>query len=352
MTIRNPRSPIPNSSLPSRISLWKVIKWSLFAIVMVFVVRQAHELWNQEEIRGTPLEQIQIRWVLLSSVAYIAGWLPSVWFWQRIMLSFGGDVRFRDSARAYYCGHLGKYVPGKAMVLIIRSTMMKDRGTRGWAAALGATYETLVMMGTGLAVGLALAPLLFEESQYQNWPGWLTWSLSQPIVPAVTMVIACLAILPVLSRLLSAIAARWTPADVRAEGKTVGVSTQLLAEGMGAFVLAWLLQGLSLGFSLKAVGAAEFGSSFLTDWLVWTGATALSTSLGFAVLFAPGGLGVREGIMIAVLNHQMSINPRQAILATVLSRLVSLVAEIIAAGVLYYGVKPANPVMPTSKGSP
>ena len=35
---------------------------------------------------------------------------------------------------------------------------------------------------------------------------------------------------------------------------------------------------------------------------------ALSTSLGFAVLFAPGGLGVREGILLAILNSQPGIS--------------------------------------------
>lgn len=353
MTISDPQSDADIAPPgPARLGRWKLIKWTLFAVTMVFVVNQAQKLWNQEEIRGTPIEQIQLGWLALSGVAFALGWLPSVWFWHRMMISFGGNVRFRDSARAYYCGHLGKYVPGKAMVLVIRATMMKDRGTRGWAAALGATYETLVMMGTGVAVGVALAPLLFHESQLADWPGWVTGALRQPLVPALAVLVACAIMLPLLLRVLSMLAARWTPADMRDQGLTVGISMRLLAEGMLMFVLAWMLQGLSLGFTLRAVGASEFGPSFLTDWLIWTGSTALSTSLGFAVLFAPGGLGVREGLLMGVLNHQPSINPRQAILATVLSRLVSLVAEIAAAAVLYYGVKPANPLVPTSKDSP
>lgn len=346
MTDHNPQIPTRNDPIP-----WRLLKWTLFAVTIAFVGQQAWNLWNHDEIQSAPLEQIRIGWLLVSGLAYAIGWLPSVWFWHRIMNSFGGNVRFRDSARAYYCGHLGKYVPGKAMVLVIRATMMKGRGATGWGAALGATYETLVMMGTGLAVGVALAPILVHESQLTAVPGWLKTALVQPALPAIAVVIACIVVMPILSKVLSALAAKWTPAQMRAEGRTAGISVRTLAEGMGMFVVSWLLQGLSLGFTLRAVGVSEFGNSFPTDWLVWTGSTALSTSLGFAVLFAPGGLGVREGLLMAVLNHQTSIHPRQAILATVLSRLVSLITEIVAAAVLYYFVKSAIPA-PTSKDAP
>jgi uncharacterized membrane protein YbhN (UPF0104 family) len=73
------------------------------------------------------------------------------------------------------------------------------------------------------------------------------------------------------------------------------------------------------------------------NWPVWTGAVALATSIGFIAVFAPGGFGVREGLLFEVLRTQPEIGAKQAIVVAVLLRLTWLAAEIIAAIGLYYG---------------
>ena len=63
-----------------------------------------------------------------------------------------------EVAKAYYCGHLGKYVPGKAGVIFIRAAMLKSHGVPLGPGALSAGYETLASMAAGAAVGFALLP--------------------------------------------------------------------------------------------------------------------------------------------------------------------------------------------------
>ena len=56
--------------------------------------------------------------------------------------------------------HLGKYVPGKAMVVIVRAGMVVPFGARASTAAIATFYETLVMMASGgliAAAGFATA---------------------------------------------------------------------------------------------------------------------------------------------------------------------------------------------------
>ena len=56
--------------------------------------------------------------------------------------------------------HLGKYVPGKAMVVVFGSGMIVSSGGRASTAAIATFYETLVMMAAGgliAALGFALA---------------------------------------------------------------------------------------------------------------------------------------------------------------------------------------------------
>ena len=83
--------------------LWR---WSLFALVMVFVVTRGRSLWlrDGDAIRAAEWDG---RWLFAAAGAYALGWLPSVWFWRKMMKRLGGQLSYLDTARAYYCGHLG-----------------------------------------------------------------------------------------------------------------------------------------------------------------------------------------------------------------------------------------------------
>ena len=61
-------------------------------------------------------------WLVLSGVLYLVGCLPSAIFWYVVLLRTGQKVKFGESLRAYYISQLGKYVPGKWMVILLRRT--------------------------------------------------------------------------------------------------------------------------------------------------------------------------------------------------------------------------------------
>jgi uncharacterized membrane protein YbhN (UPF0104 family) len=302
------------------IRLRVLLKWILFAAVLGYVCLHGYRLWTRNDVR-TSLNAASGAWLIGSSAVYILAWFPSIWFWRKLMHALGGPVTFRDAARAYYCGHLGKYIPGKAMVLVIRSAMVKDRGCPVQTAAITAAYETLTMMGTGLVVGVLLAPL-------REWV-----SSDKETLIAVIAIVGVAAALPFIARLLSWIARKTTPGEKgRPRSESLSIPTRLVAAGCAAFLVSWALQGLSLGMTLHAVAGVPLDFASLP---MWTGAMALSTSLGFAVLFAPAGLGVREAILLGVLNGQPGIDAHAAIAATVLSRVVSFLSEIAISTVLF-----------------
>jgi len=345
----------------SRGLVWRTLRWTLFALVIVFVGKQGYELWNDDK-----LQQIEINfvWLVPAFGVYLLGSLPAVWYWRRLMQSFGGDVSFRDSLRAYYCGQLGKYVPGKATVLIIRADMIKGRGLGAAAAAITATCETLIMMGTGLALVMALSPMIglpellnsiLPELIDSKPSGFVVdvfrlfvdpcvvvieWINSMPNAPFVfpfVVVSACLVSLPVIAYLLSHLAVRMTPAEMVLSKKEMRIPAKEIGFGLFAFLITWILFGLSLGLTIRSVSGnpIEFA-----DWPVWTGAVSAATVIGFLVIIAPGGLAVRELLLSMILSPH--IGGKQAVAAAVLLRLVWLVAEITAAGVLYYMVRPSN----------
>jgi hypothetical protein len=305
-----------------------ISKWALCAAVLGFVGRRAWLLWSAQDLPGL---EFSAAWLLPAAVVYLVGWLPSVAVWRRLMRRLGADVRPWDAARAHYCGHLGKYVPGKALVVVIRSGLLRDRGVPLLVSGLTAAYETMLLMGTGLALGVALCPLLVSPARVATWPEWAQRTVGVPLLPALAVVLFTAALLPVISQLLTMFAVRMTPRGMFQGDQAVRIGSGLVAESLVVLLAGWSLHGLSLGLVLHAVGVPFV----LTDWLMWTGAAALSTSAGFLVLFAPGGLGVREGLLIEFLSAQSAIGPRQAVAAAVLLRIVWFAAEVTAAGVLY-----------------
>ncbi len=304
-------------------------KWVLFALVIAFVGRKGWQLWSGGDVGSV---SIHWPWLLASGVMYLVGWLPSVMFWHRLIHQLGGTSNLLDVARSFFAGHLGKYVPGKASVLLIRAGLLADRGCRPGVAALTSTYETLTCMGVGAAVGLALAPVVWPPRVMNSLPN-ASIADEHPQAFALAIIAICVALVPVVARVLGLIARKLTKPipsltqSSECDELPIQIRSRFLLGWCFIFVTTWLLHGLSLGCALRAVGVPLS----LSDWLTWTGDVSSASFLGFLAIFAPGGLGVREGVLIGLLEEQPGISKSQAFAASMLLRAAWLVAEIVAA---------------------
>lgn len=347
-----------SGDLPPRFRkrLWTLAKWSLTLLVLAFVVDRAAKLWREGSAGDVDLH---IGWLVLAGLLYTAGWAPSAWYWRMLLSQMGDEIAWPAAFRAYYCGHLGKYVPGKALVPIIRGQMAAVAGGRFRVGALAAVYETLVMMGVGAEIAVALYPFLLPDDLGRS-PEALRdlathpvgrWVLDHPwILPASVLLIVLLS-MPVVGRLFAFVAHKLAPVP-NAENFAKRIDARTIGKGVPAFCLAWSIHGLALWATLRGVGAEVR----LAEIPAWTACVALPMVAGFLAIFAPGGVGVREGVLIAVLQFQPGIDARQAVAAAFLLRLVGLVAEVVVAVVLYYGIAVRDPTRPApetdASGSP
>ncbi len=73
----------------------------------------------------------------------------------------GVQVSWYAGLRAYFVSQLGKYVPGKAWVILMRVGMLRhDAHAHPIPVAVTATYETLCSMAAGALLGVLLLPQL------------------------------------------------------------------------------------------------------------------------------------------------------------------------------------------------
>ena len=311
------------------IRFWPYLKWSFFLILLVFVGRRAIELW-----KFSPPQSIRIQgqWLALSGLAYLMGWLPSVWFWRALLKGMQQPLGAWDALRAYYVGHIGKYVPGKAMVLVIRGSMVKGAGVKPLLAGLTAAYETLVFMATGAGLALAFAPLAFGDLFWSSLPGKVRFMGQYPFLFPSLVVVAIFASTPFSAWLFTKVGRKAFPNSASDNKAPPAISAGLISLGVLVCSIGWFCHAFSLGCVLQSLSTQPFD---ITGFPVWIAASGLSTVGGFVVLFAPGGLGVREGLLIETLKIQPEIGPAVAIVAAGLLRLVWFATEVLAAGTLF-----------------
>ncbi|MGH7139423.1 MAG: lysylphosphatidylglycerol synthase domain-containing protein, partial [Pirellulales bacterium] len=249
---------------------------------------------------------------------YLLGQLGPGWFWYRTLRWLGQPARPLETLRAYYIGHIGKYAPGKAMVIVLRAGLLRSGGTTATAATVAVFFETLTTMGIGAAMAAMILVARFRDDLKLVGIAVALWAIvSAPTNPAV------------FRRLV-----RFTGAgklDPAMAERLVHIRYSSLVTCWFEIATGWLLMGLSLWATARAAGFSSPLSTF-DEVAFCTAAVGLSVVGGF-LLFLPGGLGVREAALITLLTPYYHADG--ALIASIISRLVWVVAELTIASVLY-----------------
>ncbi len=270
-------------------------------------------------------------WMLLAAVLYAVGLLPMGWFWYRGLQALGQQPRLGETLRAFYIGHIGKYVPGKALVVVLRAGLLRSDRVDTRVAAASVFLETLTMMAVGASLAAAAIAIWFREHQgLMLLAVGLMFAAGLPTVP------------PIFRRLVLLTGA--AKKDPRIHEHLNGLTARLMIFGWISVAGGWLLLSLSLWAVLQAMGLAELNP--LPAMPVYVGAVALGMVAGFLSLI-PGGVFVRDAIMAEILlpwlqkQGDLASPETAALAAAVLLRLVWLVTEAVLSVMLYFlGPKP------------
>jgi len=303
-------------------------KWLLRGIKLLIVVlvvwavrRTLYDAWSQ---LGEHRWHLQPGWLAASGALYLVGLLPAGIFWHRVLLALGQDARFGETLRAYFVGHLGKYVPGKAMVVVIRTGMVRSRRVDTAVAAVSVFFETLTMMAVGAFLAAAFLAVAFRE-QHLMFGGAVG-----------LMIVAGLPTLPpVFRRLVRLVGVGRSDPAIADKIQRLGYGT--LLTGWGLMTLGWVILGLSYWATLRGMGIA--GLDPVRELPRYTASVSLAMVAGFLLLVLPGGIGVREAALAELMiPHLTRLTPHAELAAwasAAVLRLVWLGAELTISGILY-----------------
>ena len=308
---------MPDQS-PTRRRHWPIVAIKLLIVVLVvwFIRRTIVDAWR--ELESHPL-QVDYGWLAAAGGFYLLGTFFCGVFWHRILRAMGQEVGFWKALRAFYVGHLGKYVPGKAMVVVLRAGMIRGSGVDAPLAVVSVFLETLTMMAVGALMAAGIVAFWFRGQPLLFWA-----SLGM-------MAVAGFPTLPPVFRALVRIVnlGRLSPAQL---GKLNGLGYGTVVLGWILNVIGWAILGLSYWAVLRALGVDD--QNPLDRLHLYTAAVSLATVVGF-ISMVPSGAVVREAALTQATKLMMpGVGDSIALVAAVVLRLVWLAAELVVLGVL------------------
>jgi len=312
---------------------FRVTKVAIIALVCVALGRHVWKLLREWTAEGPGLEGLTLNpaWLTAAAIIYAAGQVCLGLYWERLLDRLDtGASRYRV-LRAYLAGTLGKYVPGKAMVIVLRTGLLgKVAASRFWVA-MAVVFETLSMM---VVASIVASVLLFLTDAAHRW----IWALG--ILAAFGSTIGLHpAIFGRAARVFAIPFKDTNGGHSPRQWFTVFWRCNVLLLG------GWLLLGASFYAVMRSIGAeCNWGA----DFAFLTGSIALATVLGFVVIVLPAGLGVRELVVIHLLTPQFGV---QVVAATLLLRTVWTATEVALAG-LAYGLRPLAKAITAGRAVP
>lgn len=283
----------------------KALQWLAGVVIVVFIVRYLSRHW--EEVSSAPIVwQFRPGWVALGVVIVLAVFVLLAEAWRLMLRGWGHPLSFWTAGRIWLLSSMAKYIPGKVWALAGMAVMAREQGVPALVATGSSIILQVLSVGTGALVVAAGGAGLLRE----------TGGITQGMVLAAAVVSLALVGLmhwpPLLRRLLSLV-------DL-----SVGSvpPPSILAAGAAATLVAWIGYGLAFWcFALGTMPAAG-----LDPVEAITAGTA-GYVVGAIAPFAPGGLGVREGITVMALQGRTGLGAALALAAV--ARLGMTVAEVL-----------------------
>jgi hypothetical protein len=274
------------------------------ALCVAFVV---HLLIRDWPATSQALKHAQLWWLLPAAVCAVAGMFVLAWRWGAAIAAVGGEPRgHHRMISAFFVGEAGKYIPGAIWAVLGRGELARREG---YQRAIAYSSVALSVMGCYLAAALT-ALLLAAVSLIRGSIAMPWWPL------AVAAAFGLTVMHPAVSRRLLALASRVLRRTLTVEVPSWGRCLTLTASYVPVWILIAAATVLVTRSLVPHLPISRVALAAIVSWLV-----------GF-VTPAPGGVGVREAVFVAVAG--VAAGPAAA--AAVLARILFVVVDGMGAG--------------------
>ena len=266
--------------------------------------------WATIASAGWRLEPL--RFALASALLVVSFALVAA-LWGYALAATSG-VPLRRGARIWFLANLARYVPGNVWSVLGAVELARREGAKRRAAAAVVAVTQVLSVALAVLVGL---PVIAAEGA----------RLGRPVVLGLAVLVAAGLAVVAARRPLLALARRRYP-DLGP--RDLVPSPRLAAVLVAGYALYWGVAGLAFGaFAASVYQPAGRHLPLLVA------AFAAAYAAGFLSLLTPGGLGVREGVLVLLMAAVMpaGIAAVVAVLARLWMMAVELLGSLVAQAV-------------------
>lgn len=264
------------------------------------------------------LAQVSPGRVVAACVAVLSGLAVTSVIWRALMSAFGHSLDPRRATALFFVGQLGKYIPGSIWSLGAQADMARrDHVPPRTTVTVG-----LLFLWVHVATAVSVGAVLVEVPD--GWP---------ELGPALRVALAAVGLIalapPVLTRLARVLAT-----------EPLRISSRVVVGILLAMAVVWAAYGLGVALVVPP-GALTDAGGLGAVLLPWTGAFAVSYVAGVVIILAPAGVGVREGVLIALMAPAVGVPVAAA--SALLVRVVHTVCDFAIAAIAWLVARGAGP---------
>lgn len=276
----------------------------LFAVVAYYLSKWGDRFYSLVSEANVGM----ITWVF---VCLCGASLTHIFIYYYIYQRMRVRVSFVEVFRIVSLANLGKYIPGKILFVGNYFLLSREAGIRSKDVGTSFVISQCLWFVSACILAVPVISVLSSSLRY-----------SIIFLPLVTGLVIHPKILNLILSLLGKIAQKFTrPEQDISLQISEHISYALYAKVILLYVLGWIIAGLGVYF-----GALAFYPIGIKDLPICLSSIAISTIVGFIAIFAPAGLGVREGLGAVILAPVVSIET--AFLVMLMLRLVGVVIEL------------------------
>lgn len=288
----------------------KILKYGFLVLVVIFLARYFYK--NADSYKNL---DVDINWMVFAgAVVFYFLYkitLASLWHYMTRLNHCG--IRYFKAITAYLYSILGKYIPGKVFMLLARIPAYEEAGAPIRKVTICFFLENIcTLLG---AAFLFLISLLFFPNDILADYQWAT---------VVLVIVFFICINPKIINFFLKFAEK----IIKKKDLVIPITYPEMLKVVVLFILNWIIVGI--GFYMLTCSIYPIPASEL---LYTAGIFGLSCIIGILAIFAPSGLGVREGIL--VLGLGLIMPEEYAVIISIVSRLWMTVSELALIGIAF-----------------
>lgn len=229
-------------------------------------------------------------WTIVAglAIAYGCANLLLALGWQKLLAQLGQQTNTRWCIKTYGLSQIAKYVPGNIFHFAGRQAMGMSHGISGWVLARSTLLELTLLCISGSLFAALVIPALYPQIP-------LLWACGLFLLLVITSLF-------LIQRIIGTYAA---------QAQLAYVSFLSISGLVFAILINIVDTNHASNFSATSIAGA-----FVIAWLV-----------GLVTPGAPAGVGIREAILLMLLNHELPT--AEILLAVLLGRLITILGDFI-----------------------